>query len=61
MTARVASDPVKIAPSILSADFADFGAECREDTPAPDGISEEAEDEDRPDPRWAGLEKFKNL
>lgn len=40
---------------------ADFGAECREDTPAPDGISEEAEDEDRPDPRWAGLEKFKNL
>ncbi|WP_034986376.1 YceD family protein [Corynebacterium jeikeium] len=40
---------------------ADFGAECREDTPAPDGISEEAEEDDRPDPRWAGLEKFKNL
>lgn len=39
----------------------DFGAECREDTPSPDGISEEVDDEDKPDPRWAGLEKFKNL
>ena len=39
----------------------DFGTECREDTPSPDGISEEADDEDKPDPRWAGLEKFKNL
>ena len=30
--------------------YADRGAE-----------EEEAEEEDRPDPRWAGLEKFKNL
>lgn len=31
----------------------DYGHECAEDTPAPDGVSEEQED--APDPRWAGL------
>lgn len=35
-----------------------FGLTCgAEDVPAPDGIS--GEEDDRPDPRWAGLEKFK--
>lgn len=34
-----------------------FGLEAPDvDVPAPDGVSGE---EDRPDPRWAGLEKFK--
>lgn len=31
----------------------DYGHECAGDTPAPDGVSEEQED--APDPRWAGL------
>lgn len=38
-----------------------YDLECRqEETPAPDGVSEEqaAEEEKKPDPRWAGLEKF---
>lgn len=36
----------------------DFDMECGDDeVPEPDGIS--GEDDDRPDPRWAGLEKFK--
>lgn len=36
---------------------AEFGLECAsDDVPEPDGVSGE---EDRPDPRWAGLEKFK--
>ncbi|AGP31045.1 YceD family protein [Corynebacterium terpenotabidum] len=30
----------------------DYGHECAEDTPSPDGISGEA---DAPDPRWSGL------
>lgn len=35
-----------------------YGA-CQDDeTPAPDGVSEEVEDEEKVDPRWAGLEKF---
>lgn len=35
---------------------ADFGEECDEEAvPAPDGVSGE---EERVDPRWAGLEKF---
>ncbi|MFV8380460.1 DUF177 domain-containing protein [Corynebacterium hindlerae] len=35
-----------------------FDLQCgAEDVPAPDGIS--GEEDDRPDPRWAGLEKFK--
>lgn len=35
-----------------------FDLECGdEDVPAPDGVS--GEEDDRPDPRWAGLEKFK--
>lgn len=35
-----------------------FGLESGDaDVPAPDGVS--GEEEDRPDPRWAGLEKFK--
>lgn len=35
----------------------DFGRDCSDDTPAPDGISEEQEE--APDPRWAALaEKF---
>lgn len=38
---------------------AEFAAECEQSTPAPDGISEEQTTEGRPDPRWAGLEKFK--
>ena len=37
----------------------DYGKDCQDSTPAPDGISEEVEAEDKPDPRWAGLEKFK--
>lgn len=40
---------------------ADYDLDCEEATPAPDGISEEQEEEDSLDPRWAGLEKFKNL
>lgn len=37
----------------------EFGIEClQDDVPAPDGVSGEDEDE-LPDPRWAGLEKFK--
>lgn len=39
----------------------DYGQSCREDTPAPDGVSEEVVEEDTPDPRWAGLQKFKDL
>ncbi|WKD61507.1 hypothetical protein CCICO_07435 [Corynebacterium ciconiae DSM 44920] len=36
----------------------DYGDECVYDTvPAPDGVSGE-EDDERIDPRWAGLEKF---
>ena len=36
-----------------------LGEECEDnDVPSPDGISGE-EDQDRVDPRWAGLEKFK--
>lgn len=35
-----------------------YGKKCQDSTPAPDGISEEVEQEDKPDPRWAGLEKF---
>ncbi|WP_297005584.1 DUF177 domain-containing protein [uncultured Corynebacterium sp.] len=31
----------------------DYGHDCTEDTPAPDGVSEEQEA--APDPRWAGL------
>lgn len=36
-----------------------YGTACQESTPEPDGISEDVEAEDTPDPRWAGLEKFK--
>ncbi len=38
-----------------------FRMECEDSTPEPDGISEEVEAEEKVDPRWAGLEKFKNL
>ena len=37
----------------------DYEVECNEDTPEPDGTVEELEKEDKPDPRWAALEKFK--
>ncbi|HIW96590.1 MAG TPA: DUF177 domain-containing protein [Candidatus Corynebacterium gallistercoris] len=39
---------------------ANYGQSCQEDTPAPDGVSEEVEQEEKPDPRWAALQKFKD-
>lgn len=67
----VVDNAVDISQSIvdeagLNAPFSpvceDFDLECEDATPAPDGVSEEQDEEDnRPDPRWAGLEKFKDL
>ena len=37
---------------------ADYDQTCRDDIPAPDGVSEEVAAERKTDPRWAGLEKF---
>lgn len=37
---------------------ADYDQMCRDDIPAPDGVSEEVAAERKTDPRWAGLEKF---
>lgn len=39
----------------------DFCFQCLEDTPRPDGVSEEVAAEPAEDPRWAGLAKFKGL
>ncbi|WJY72943.1 hypothetical protein CAURIC_06585 [Corynebacterium auriscanis] len=36
-----------------------YDLDCNEETPEPDGVVEELEQEEKPDPRWAGLEKFK--
>lgn len=67
----VVDNSVDISQSILdeaglNAPFSpsceDFNLDCEEDIPVPDGVSEEqSEDMDRIDPRWAGLEKFKDL
>lgn len=66
----VVDDAVDISQTVLdeaglNAPFSpvcsDYDLDCEEVTPSPDGISGQQEDNDAPDPRWAGLEKFKNL
>ena len=39
---------------------ADYGLECEDSVPEPDGISEEQEQEEKIDPRWAGLSDIKS-
>ncbi|HJD90604.1 MAG TPA: DUF177 domain-containing protein [Corynebacterium urealyticum] len=39
---------------------ADYGLECETNVPEPDGISEEEAEEEKVDPRWAGLSAIKS-
>lgn len=39
---------------------ADYGLECETTVPEPDGISEEEAEEEKVDPRWAGLSAIKS-
>ncbi|WP_445227769.1 YceD family protein [Corynebacterium sp. H128] len=64
---QVAGDTIDLTQSLIDAVGLDlpfnpvcdyFGLECGDaEVPAPDGVS--GEEDERPDPRWAGLEKFK--
>lgn len=64
---QVVGDDINLTQSVIDAAGLDlpfnptceyFGLDCGDDeVPAPDGVS--GEEDDRPDPRWAGLEKFK--
>lgn len=64
---QVVGDDIDLTQSVIDAAGLDlpfnptceyFDLDCGDnDVPAPDGVS--GEEDDRPDPRWAGLEKFK--